>query len=252
MKEAPMSAHNEELLAAAETSNIEAVKAALEAGADVDARGPGGRTALMSASARSFIQIMEVLLGAGASVDLQGALGETALILAASGRGGESIQLLLDNGADPNLGDRDKKRPLMWMVDTQFHRGSDTSANVAPLVRAGARIDDRDDADRTALMWAVTGLGTSFDVRPSVIAALVENGADVGATDVNGETAMFHLVRYVDDALALDQGAACIRVLLEAGANPNAENNEKKTPLAVVDPRNHLVLDLLRDLGFTA
>ena len=227
-----MSAHDEELLAAAEAFDLEGVKAALEvalqvdggvnadtvprcleAGADVDARGPGGRTALMSASMRSFIQIMEVLLGAGASVDLQGALGETALILAASGRGGESIQLLLDNGADPNLGDRDKKRPLMWMVDTQFHRGSDTSANVAPLVRAGARIDDRDDADRTALMWAVMGLGTSFDVRPSVIAALVENGADVGATDVNGETAMFHLVRYVDDAVALLADVAADRAV---------------------------------------
>jgi ankyrin repeat protein len=247
-----MSAHDEELLAAAEAFDLNAVKAALEAGADVDARGQGGRTALMSASMRSFIQIMEVLLEAGASVDLRGALGETALILAASGRGGESIQLLLGNGADPNLGDRAKKRPLMWMVDTQFHRGSDTSANVAPLVRAGARIDDRDDIDRTALMWAVMGLGTSFDVRPSVITALVQNGADVGATDVNGETAMFHLVRYVDDALALDRGADCVKVLLGAGANPNAENNENKTPLAVVDPRNHLVLDLLRDLGFTA
>lgn len=247
-----MSAHDEELLAAAEGFDLNGVKAALEAGADVDARTPSGRTALMSASMRSFIQIMEVLLGAGASIDLQAALGETALILAASGRGGDSIRLLLDNGADPNLGDRNKKRPLMWMVDPQFHRGSDTSSNVAPLVRAGARIDDRDEADRTALMWAVTGLGTSFDVRPSVIAALVRNGADVGATDVNGETAMFHLVRYVDDALDLDQGADCIRVLLDAGANPNAENNKNKTPLAVVDPRNHLVLDLLRGLGFTA
>lgn len=247
-----MSAYDEELLAAAEAFDLGRVKAALEAGADVDARGPGGRTALMSASMRSAIQIMEVLLGAGASVDLQGALGETALILAASGRGGESIRLLLENGADPNLGDRHQKRPLMWMVDTQFHRGSDTSANVAPLVQAGARIDDRDDASRSALMWAVMGLGTSFDVRPSVLAALVQNGADVGATDVNGETAMHHLVRYVDDALALDRGADCIQVLLDAGANPNAENNENKTPLAVVDPRNHLVLDLLRGMGFTA
>ena len=247
-----MSAHDEELLAAVEALDLQAVKAALTAGADVDTRGPGGRTALMSASMRSSIQIMEVLLGAGASLDLQGALGETALILAASGRGGESIRLLLENGADPNLGDRHQKRPLMWMVDTQFHRGSDTSANVAPLVQAGARIDDRDDASRTALMWAVMGLGTSFDVRPSVLAALVENGADVGATDVNGETAMHHLVRYVDDALALDLGPDCIQVLLEAGANPNAENNENKTPLAVVDPRNHLVIDLLRGLGFTA
>ncbi|MEV6305857.1 ankyrin repeat domain-containing protein [Actinoplanes sp. NPDC051861] len=247
-----MSAHNEELLAAVEAFDLKAVIAALEAGADVDARSPGGRTGLMSASMRSFIEIMEVLLNAGASIDLQATLGETALICAASGRGGESILLLLENGADPNLGDRDMKRPLMWMVDPQFHRGSDTSANIAPLVRAGARIDDRDEFSRTALMWAVKGIGTSFDVRPSVITALVENGADVGATDMNGETAMHHLVRYVDDALALDRGKACIQILLRAGANPNAENNDKKTPLALVDPRNDLVLDLLRGLGFTA
>ena len=245
-----MSAHDEELLAAVEAFDLDAVKAALEAGADVDARGAGDRTALMTASMDNLNQIVEVLLGAGASVDLQGALGETALILAASGRG-ESIQLLLDNEADPNLGDSHKKRPLMWLVDTQFHRGLDSSANVAPLVRAGARIDDRDDADRTALMWAVTGVGTEFDVRPSVLTALVQNGADVGATDVNGETAMFPLVRYIDDALALHLGPPCIRVLLDAGANPNAENNQNKTPLAVVHPRNHLVLDLLRGLGFT-
>ncbi|ONI92570.1 hypothetical protein ALI22I_03440 [Saccharothrix sp. ALI-22-I] len=246
-----MSAHNEELLAAAEGFDLKGVKAALEAGADVDARAPGGRTALMSASMRSFIQIMEVLLGAGASVDLQAAQGETALICAASGRGGESIRLLLDNGADPNLGDRNKKRPLMWMVDPGFHRQSDTSASVAPLVRAGARINDRDDADRTALMWAVTEFGDESALRPSVIAALVENGADVGATDVNGETAMFHLVRNVDLALALDLGAACIQVLLDAGADPNAKNNKNQTPLAVV--KNDLeLLDLLRGLGFTA
>ncbi|MFG1993467.1 hypothetical protein ACGFJ7_26140 [Actinoplanes sp. NPDC048988] len=104
---------------------------------------------------------MEVLLGAGAPADRQGALGDTALILAASSRGGESIDLLLGHGADPNLGDRNRKRPLMWMVDTQLHRGFDTSANIAPLVRAGARVD----ADRAALMWAVRGVGTSFDAR---------------------------------------------------------------------------------------
>jgi ankyrin repeat protein len=246
-----MSAFDDELLAAAEASSLEAVKAALEQGADVDARDATGRTALMTASMNGAIPIMQVLLQAGASVDLQAALGETALILAASGLGGESIGLLLANKADPNIGDRDMKRPLMWLVDTQFHEQVDTSESIAPLVGAGARINDRDAAERTALIWAVTGTSTPFDVRHTVLARLVENGADVNATDSNGETAMFSLVRSIDDALALQLGPQCIQILVDAGANRNPVNSAGKTPLAVVRPDNHLVIDLLRNLGFT-
>ena len=246
-----MTAHDDDLLAAADAGDLARVQAALDAGADVDSRSPGGRTPLMLASQRSAIPVMEALVQAGASLDLQAALGETALIVAASGRGGESIELLLNSGADPNIGDRDEKTPLMWMVDTQFHRGSDTSASVGLLVRGGALVDDRDAASRSALMWAARGNGSSFDVRPTVLKALVDNHADVAATDVNGETAMFYLVRYIDDALALEVGPECIQVLLDAGAQPNHENNDGQTPLAVVDPRNDLVLDALRDLGFT-
>ena len=246
-----MSAFDDQLLKGAETSSLEAVEAALQKGADVDARDAAGRTALMTASMHSAIPIMQVLLQAGAGVDLQAVLGETALICAASARGGESIELLLANGTDPNIGDRDKKRPLMWLVDTQFHRGSDTSGSVAPLVRVGARINDRDAAERTALIWAVMGIGTSFDVRPTVLSRLVENGADVNATNSNGETAMFSLVRYIDDALALERGRQCIQILVDAGADRNPVNSAGKTPLAVVSRNNPLVIDLLRDLGFT-
>ena len=49
----------------------------------------------------------------------------------------------------------------------------------------------------------------------------------------------------------MDVGPDCIKVLVDAGADRNHENNAGQTPLAVVDPRNDLVLDLLRDLGFT-
>jgi uncharacterized protein len=242
---------DDELLEAAKTSNLEAVTAALEKGANVDARDSGfGRTALMMASMHSAIPIMRALLDAGARVNLQAVLGETALILAASGRGGESIKLLLARSADPNLADREKKTPLMWMVDTQFHRGVDTSGSIAPLVEAGARINDLDAAGRTVLMWAVTGLD-SFDVRPTVLAKLVEHGADVSATDSKGETAMFGLVRYIDNVLDLENGPRCIQVLINAGADRNAVNNAGKTPLAVVDRNNPLVMELLRSLGFT-
>ncbi|HEX5289127.1 MAG TPA: hypothetical protein VFX25_09675, partial [Streptosporangiaceae bacterium] len=38
------------------------------------------------------------------------------------------------------------------------------------------RVNDRDAAERTALIRAVTGIGTEFNVRPNVLARLVENG----------------------------------------------------------------------------
>jgi uncharacterized protein len=248
-----MSDVDNELLEAARAGNVAAVKKALEDGANVDAREGGefGRTALMTASMNSAIPVMQALLDAGAGVDLAAQLGETALILAAGGRGGDSIKLLLAHRADPNISDRQAKTPLMWLVDTQFHRGSDTSASVKPLVEAGARINDRDANGQTALMWAVKGIGTSFDVRPTVLTALVENGANVHATDANGETALFSLVRYIDDALALIEGPQCIQVLIDAGADKNARNKAGKTPLAVVGQNNSLVKDMLRDLGFT-
>jgi uncharacterized protein len=246
-----MSELNDELLDAAGTGDLAAVKRALEGGADVDARDTGfGRTALMTASMKSAIPIMRVLLDAGAGVNLHAQFGETALILAASGRGGESIELLLAHGADPNIADREQKTPLMWLVDTQFHRGVDTSASIRPLVDAGARINDRDAVGQTVLMWAVRGLGTSFDVRSTVLAKLVEHGADVHATDANGETAMFGLVRYIDDALALDRGPRCIQILIDAGADRNVRNKAGKTPLAVVSRNNPLVIEMLRNLGF--
>jgi uncharacterized protein len=242
---------DEDLLAATGAGDLAAVTAALEKGANVDARDAGfERTALMTASMHRAIPIMQALLDAGASVDLQAALGETALILAASGLGEEPIKVLLAHGADPNIADRKKKTTLMWAVDTQFHRQVDNSGCIAPLIGAGARINDRDEDGRTALHWAVTGVGTDFDVRPTVLAALVKHGADVDATDFNGETAMFALVRYVDDALALDAGPPCIQILIDAGANRNAVNDNGKTPLDLVD-QNRLVRKLLRDLGFT-
>jgi hypothetical protein len=42
------------------------------------------------------------------------------------------------------------------------------------LVRAGAQVNDRDAKERTALIWAVRGIGSPFEVRNTVLAGLVE------------------------------------------------------------------------------
>jgi ankyrin repeat protein len=42
----------------------------------------------------------------------------------------------------------------------------------------------------------------------------------------------------------------CVRILLDAGAEPNAPNDTGRTPLSMVHARNPRVLELLKDIGF--
>jgi uncharacterized protein len=237
------------LMHASMNAHLDVVKLLLEAGASVDTQDAAGRTALMEASMRSDVDVMRALLGAGADVNLSAALGETALIMAASARARDSVPILLEHHADPKISDRDKKTVLMWVVDLQFHRGGVPVEVIGPLVAAGAEPNARDRFGRSALMWAVKG-DLSSSVRPAVLKALLDNGVDVNLRDDRGETALFGLVRYMDDVLDLDDGRTCVELLTAAGADRNARNKDEKTPLGIVDSRNHLVIDLLKELGF--
>jgi len=237
------------LMHASMNGHHDVVHVLLDAGAHVDTQDAAGRTPLMEASMRSAVDVMEALLDAGADVNLAAALGETALIVAASARASDTVPILLDHHGDPRIADRDNKTVLMWVVDLQFHRGGVPVEVIRPLVVAGAEPNARDRFGRTALMWAVKG-DLSSSVRPAVLKALLDNGADVNLVDDRDETALFGLVRYVDDVLDLDDGRTSIELLLGAGADPKARNNDGKTALGVVDPRNTLVIDLLKGLGF--
>lgn len=97
-------------------------------------------------------------------------------------------------------------------------------------------------------MWAVKG-DLSSDVRPAVLSALIQHGADVNRHDTNGETALHGLVRYIDDTLDLDNGSDCLQVLLDAGADQKAKNKDGKTAFGVVRANNKLVTELLKKVG---
>lgn len=82
------------------TGDLASVKEAIDAGADVNARGPDGLTPLMIASALGQAQAVALLLTAGADVlTADPRMGATAIHKAAQSGSADVIGILLDHGA---------------------------------------------------------------------------------------------------------------------------------------------------------
>jgi ankyrin repeat protein len=92
----------DDLLRAAGMGDLARVKALLQAGADVNAKGEGGITALMLASLNGRADIVRVLLDARAEVNASDKEGFTALLAAAQYSHLEVVRALLAAKADVN------------------------------------------------------------------------------------------------------------------------------------------------------
>jgi uncharacterized protein len=88
---------NTALAHAAGVGDIEAVRALIDAGADVNGRGTAKQTALMEAAAGGHDKIVWLLIDAGADIEAQDWCGNTSMDLA---RGDGVVALLLKAGAD--------------------------------------------------------------------------------------------------------------------------------------------------------
>lgn len=92
------------LLTSLASDDLDAVQAALAAGADPNQVDANGRTALMVAAMHASPAVLEALLAHGAPVDQRAADGTTALMLALRhARSAETPLLLLNAAADPTL-----------------------------------------------------------------------------------------------------------------------------------------------------
>jgi len=241
------------LIAAAESGDLEAVRAALAAGADVDqvhtrvtgwqAGEPKRRveTALFIAAGDGHIEIVRTLLDAGADPDIICTDGGTALIVAAGHRDGraEIVRLLLDAGADPIAPRMRGRTALEWAIVygeyesvpivLSASRAAGLPADVESrlLSRAQYRWDDLQplvaklvsiDEAESEIQRAARG-GSA-----SVLLTLLEAGADPATRDDDG-WAPLHW------AAGMEGDEPRTRVLLDAGADPNAVSDSGFTPL---------------------
>jgi uncharacterized protein len=217
-----------QIVDAAAQQDSDAVKAALKKGADVNAAGSDGSTALQWIAHWDDLQTADLLLKAGAKVNAANDHGVTPLALAAENVSLPMVELLLKKGADPNLAQTSGMTPLM----TAAHTGS--VPVVKALLAAKANVQAATtEMKSTALMWAVS------DQFPDIAKLLIDAGADVHASTTNGFTPLLFAAQNGDIPMA--------KMLLAAGVqvNETGVDGTHGLPLAILRGQSAFALWLL-------
>lgn len=248
------------LIEASKEGDTAAVQALLREGADVNAKGEHGMTALMFAAYSGHDVTVQALMKGGADVKLRTRESFTSLDWAIQGGHPEIVNRLLDNGAEVNASDYEGETPLMMavraghinIINSLIKAGADINAKdnagwtaliagankgqttaVSILLEAGADVDVKPKDSWTALIWAAA------DGHPAIVQALIKAGADVNAKDDQGQTALIE---------AANEGhTAAVESLLEGGADVKAQDRQGTTALirAAYNAQASAVLALL-------
>lgn len=165
---------------------------------------------------RDYVQVVRVLLEAGTSfdhfvLDEANLLPSTILHFAVSYNSKEMVKVLLEKGATVDALQFDGKTPLRIAVE------SNASKAVRVLLENGANVKNTSTCNQHLLFNAIDGRSST-----EIIDELLKFGADVDNKRNGGETALHK-------ACLLGDGDV-IAVLLNHGADINAEDSMEKTP----------------------
>ena len=199
----------------------------LDAGADVAARSDTGATPLHYAAARSDAEVVRQLLERGADATARDDRMRTPLYAMMDGElayTGEAVdpevfRLLIENGADVNARDVHGETPLYPAAQRDHPEG------VRMLLAHGADAMVKTDSGNTAL-HAAAAVGT-----PVSVSLLLKAGADPNAA-ADLQTPLHRAVAPLPSYLfERVPSAEIITLLLDAGAEVNAADQQGNTPL---------------------
>lgn len=240
-------------------TNLQICKEILSAPVDPDQMGEDGERPIHLAVRSGDAELLESLLDAGADPNLPNRSGERALHLAARLKSPLS-PLLLSHGADPSLvdslgntalhlaatsGDRQLVEGLFGALEAKNNEGKSAldlaieagQLEIALSLQAAGASPSTKRWDNDPLHWAV------YQQEYAQIEELTTSDPKLlEAKNGQGQTAL-HLAAQMGDLVA-------VRLLVEAGADPNGEGEEGCTPLGVAILERHPVAaQLLLTLG---
>jgi ankyrin repeat protein len=245
---------------AAVNGNAAMLERLIKAGANPNAAGADGETALMTVARGGHVDAAESLLKHGATVDARETWhGQTALMWAAAQGHPAMIRALVAHGADVNARSnvepwerqvtaepRDKWLPPGGLTPLLFAAREGCVECISVLAELGADVNATTPDGISAIVIAL--INGHYDVA----GAAIEAGTDVNLLDYVGRGALYAAIDFntmpasnrpaphvIDDKLsALDVA----RMLLERGANPNAQLKRLAPYRAKLDRGNDFLL----------
>lgn len=170
---------------AASRGDARAVREALDAGADLEARDGQGRTALLLATHGNSVDAARELIEAGADVNAKDAMQDSAYLYAGARGLDEILALTLAHGADLRSTNRYGGTALIPAAE----RGH--VATVRTLLRAGVAVDHVNRLHWTALLEAIL-LGDGGPRHVQIVQLLLDAGANPELADGDGVTPLAH------------------------------------------------------------
>jgi len=190
-----MNTSDRKLFQAVRAEDVDAVRALIRGGVDVNAEEQPGVKAvdvIPGNNTYKAVEILDLLINAGA--DFNARTNPWSNVVAAAVGTEEKhpglLRLLIESGADINFQNREGTTPLMraakWFGPE----------SVKQLIDSGADLDIRDNKGRTALMYILTPEDYFETINYESVALLIDAGTDVNAQDDNGDSPLTMLSLY--------------------------------------------------------